>query len=389
MFGMTRYSAAIRLAAFYAAIFAAVGIHIPFWPLWLKDRGLSATEIGLLAAAGYLTRLVATPLVGHWVDHRGDRKRPMLILAVAAALLWLLFPAAHGFPIILIVTVVAIFPFTSLMPVGDSLSMMVVHNHRLDYGQVRLWGSLSFIAAATLMGKALTDWPVTVLPWLMAGLLGLTAVTCAMVPDTRVPPRDEPPPPLRPLLASGVFLLFLATASLNQAGHTVYYAFATICWKTAGLSDWVIGLLWSEGVVAEIILFAVSGKVVARLGPARLLLLAALGGSVRWVILASTFDLAWVAAAQILHAATFGCAHLGAMHFIQRAVPNTLSVRAQGLYAAIAVGLAPGLMMPVAGFLYDGIGPGSFLAMGLLSTGSAVLAWNLTRRWDGGRINRD
>jgi PPP family 3-phenylpropionic acid transporter len=384
---MTRRAAAIRLAAFYAAIFAAVGIHIPFWPLWLKDRGLSPTEIGLLMAAGYLTRLVATPLVGHWVDHRGDRRRPMVILAGAATALWLLFPLAQGFPILLFITVVAVFPFTSLMPVGDSLSMMAVQHHRLDYGQVRLWGSLSFIAAATLMGKALTDWPVSTIPWLVAALLGLTALSCAMLPDIRVPPRgDEPPPPLRPLLVSGTFMLFLATASLNQAAHTVYYTFATITWKADGLSDWVIGLLWSEGVVAEIVLFAVSGRVVARLGPAGLLLAAALGGAVRWLVLALSHDLAWIAAAQLLHAATFGCAHLGAMHFIQRAVPHSLSVRAQGLYAAIAVGLAPGLMTPLSGYLYERVEAGSFLAMAVLSTGSAVLAWRLTRRWGGGRL---
>ena len=100
---MTRGSAAVRLAAFYAAIFAAVGIHIPFWPLWLKDRGLSPTQIGLLVAAGYLTKLVANPVVGHLVDHRGDRKRPMLALALAAGLLWLLFPLAGGFVPILII----------------------------------------------------------------------------------------------------------------------------------------------------------------------------------------------------------------------------------------------------------------------------------------------
>ncbi|TAN62419.1 MAG: MFS transporter, partial [Magnetospirillum sp.] len=226
---MTRRSAAVRLAAFYAAIFAAVGIHIPFWPLWLKDRGLSPSEIGLLVAAGYLTRLVANPVVGHLVDHRGDRKRPMLALALAAAVLWLAFPLATGFVPVLIMTVVAIFPFTSLMPVGESLAMMVVHTHRLDYGQVRLWGSLAFIAAATLAGKALADWPVTVLPWLISATLLLTAGSCAILPDTRVPPQTTPPP-VRPLLASAVFLLFLLTASLNQMAHTAYYAFATIHW---------------------------------------------------------------------------------------------------------------------------------------------------------------
>ncbi|MDO8605228.1 MAG: 3-phenylpropionate MFS transporter [Phaeospirillum sp.] len=383
---MTRRSAAVRLAAFYAAIFAAVGIHIPFWPLWLKDRGLSPSEIGLLVAAGYLTKLVANPLVGHLVDHRGDRKRPMVVLALAAGLLWLAFPLTTGFVPILIMTVVAIFPFSSLMPVGESLAMMVVHTHRLDYGQVRLWGSLAFIAAATLVGKTLSGWPVSILPWLIAATLLLTAASCATLPDAKIPPQDSPPPPVRPLLVNGVFLLFLLTASLNQAGHTVYYAFATIHWNAAGLSDTVIGLLWSEGVVAEVLLFAFSGRVVARFGPVRLLLAAALGGAVRWAILGVTADMAWVAVAQFLHATTFGCAHLGAMHFILRAVPHSLSARAQGVYAAIAVGLAPGLMTPWSGYLYERLGGGSFLAMAGLSAASAVLAWRLNRSWAGERL---
>jgi len=380
---MTRRSAAVRLAGFYAAIFAAVGILIPFWPLWLKSRGMGPAEIGLLMAATSLPRLVANPVVGHWVDHRGDRKTPMLLLALAAALLWLLFPLATGFVPILIITVVAIFPYTSLMPVGESLAMMVVHTHGLDYGRVRLWGSLAFIATAVLVGRLLADWPVSVLPWLIAAMLLLTAASCTTLPDARVAIHESPPPPVRPLLRNGIFLLFLLTTALNQAAHTVYYAFATIHWKAAGLSDAAIGVLWSEGVVAEILLFSVSSRVVARFGPTGLLLAAALGGVLRWAILGTTAHMAWIIGAQLLHAATFGCAHLGAMHFILRATPHSLSVRAQGVYAAIAIGLIPGLMTPLSGILYEHLGGGSFLTMAGLSAASAVLAWRLNRIWNG------
>ncbi|TAN73706.1 MAG: 3-phenylpropionate MFS transporter, partial [Magnetospirillum sp.] len=127
-------------------------------------------------------------------------------------------------------------------------------------------------------------------------------------------------------------------------------------------------------------------RVVARFGPAWLLLAAGLGGTLRWAILGISADMAWVAATQILHAATFGCAHLGAMHFILRSVPHSLSARAQGVYAAIAFGLAPGLMMPLSGYLYEHLGGGSFLAMAGLSATSATLAWRLIRRWNGGRL---
>lgn len=378
---MTPRSASLRLGAYYAALFVAVGIHIPFWPLWLQDRGLSASDIGWVAAAGYLTRILASPVIGHLADHGGERRRLMIRLAVAAGLVWLLFPLAGGFWPVLVLSVIATFPFAGLLPLGDTLAMMVVGRHGLDYGRARLWGSLAFIAAATLLGKALESWPITALPWLMSAALLLTAASCMGLPDLKVPRHDGKPPSLRPVLLNPLFLLFVGSTALNQMAHTVYYAFASIHWKAAGLSDMAIGLLWSEGVVAEIVLFAASNRVVARFGPAALLLAAAMGGVVRWLVLGSTASIPLVALAQLLHAATFGCAHLGAIHFIARAVPQGLSARTQGIFAAIAVGLAPGLITPFSGRLYESLGGGSFLAMAGLSALSALLAWALMRRW--------
>lgn len=382
---MTPRSASLRLGGYYAALFVAVGIHIPYWPLWLQSRGLSASEIGLVAAAGYLTRILASPSVGHLADHGGERRGLIIRLALATAALWLLFPLAGewGFPAILLLSVAATFPFAGLIPLGDTLAMMVVGRHGLDYGRARLWGSLAFICAAALLGRGLESWSISVLPWLMAAALLLTAAASRALPDLKVPRSGAKPPSLRPVLTHPLFLLFLGAGALNQMAHTVYYAFATIHWKAAGLSDMVIGLLWSEGVVAEIALFAVSNRVVARFGPGALLVAAAAGGALRWLVLGATTALVPVALAQLLHAATFGCAHLGAIHFLARAVPPGLSARTQGMFAAIAIGLAPGLVTPFSGRLYETAGGGAFLAMAGLSALSALLAWMLARRWNG------
>jgi len=380
---MTPRSASLRLGGYYAALFVAIGVYLPYWPLWLQDRGLSASEIGLVAAAGYLTRILASPVIGHLADHGGERRRLMIRLGLATMALWLLFPLAGGFTPILLLSVAATFPFAGMIPLGDTLAMMVVNRHGLDYGRARLWGSLAFIAAATLLGRALEFWPVSVLPWLMAAALLLTAGTCLALPDIKVPSSHGKPPSLRPVLTHPLFLLFVGAGALNQMAHTVYYAFATIHWRAAGLSDMVIGLLWSEGVVAEIALFAVSNRVVARFGPGALLVAAAAAGAVRWLVLGTTTALGPVALAQLLHAATFGCAHLGAIHFLARAVPPGLSARTQGMFAAIAIGLAPGLVTPFSGHLYERLGGGAFLAMAGLSALSALLAWMLMRRWNG------
>jgi PPP family 3-phenylpropionic acid transporter len=376
---MTPRGAAFRLAAYYSALFAAVGIHLPFWPLWLKDHGLTPSQIGWIAATTYLVKSVINPAVGHLVDRRGERRRPMLWLAVAATVTWLGFAFVSDFVPILLLTMLAMGLWSGIMPVGEALALMTTQRHGIDYGRVRLWGSAAFIATAVGCGRLLVGVPSDILVWLIAGTMAATALACAALPDTRVPlAAGAKAPPLKPLVASVGFLLFLAAGSLNSAAHTVYYAFSTIHWKAAGISDDTIGLLWSEGVIAEIVLFALSGRVARRCGPAGLLVLAALGGVLRWTALGLTTSVPLLASVQVLHAATFGCAHLGAMHFL-RSVPAGLAARAQGIYAAIAMGVVPGLMSPLTGRLYEALGGHAFLVMAALSALMALAAVRLAR----------
>lgn len=377
---MTPRGAALRLGAYYGALFMAVGVQLPFWPLWLKDHGLGPAEIGLILAATYLVKSVVNPLIGHLVDKSGERRRPMLWLALGATIAWTGFSLVDGFWPILVLTIVALGFFSGIMPVGEALALMTTQRMGLDYGRVRLWGSASFIVIAILGGKLLVGHSTDILVWLITATLALTALTCAALPDIRVPVtahgRGQP---LRPLATSLPFLLLLAAGSLNSAAHTVYYAFSTIHWKAAGISDDTIGLLWSEGVVAEILLFAISARVARRLGAPGLLLVGALGGMLRWTILGLTTDLPLLAAAQVLHAATFACAHLGAMYAL-RAVPPGLAARAQGLYAAVAAGVVPGLMSPITGQLYEHLNGHAFLVMAGLSALMALAAGALLKQ---------
>jgi PPP family 3-phenylpropionic acid transporter len=86
---------AARLALFYGAYFAAVGIHLPFWPVWLEWRGLDAVEIGYVLAAGYWPRIATNLLVPAVSDRLGERRRPMIVLT-AVTLAGLLLFALRG-----------------------------------------------------------------------------------------------------------------------------------------------------------------------------------------------------------------------------------------------------------------------------------------------------
>lgn len=379
-----RRQVALRLSLFYAAEFTVIGVQLPFWPLYLKSKGLSLTEIGLLVAASYFVKIFTNPLVGHVVDRRGERRRTMLVLSAAAVLFTLLFLPARGFWPLLAVTVTAYAGFTALMPLGDSLTMQNTLAHGLDYGRIRLWGSLAFIATATVGGSLLVDAPRTAI---LAACIAGQAATCLAVrglPETpRGKSRDGAHPPLRLLLSGKNFLLFLATTSMIQVSHMIYYGFATLHWQAAGLPGWIIGGLWAEGVVAEVVLFACGNRLIARFGPVRLILFGALAGILRWTVLGLTTEPWLLASVQVLHAFTFAATHLGAMYFINRGIPAGLSGRAQGIYASVANGVVPGTAMLASGALYQNFGGLSFLGMSIVAGGGMLLALRLKARQPG------
>jgi PPP family 3-phenylpropionic acid transporter len=216
--------------------------------------------------------------------------------------------------------------------------------------------------------------------FLCLGALGLTVLAALALPGRRDPPRKAARSSPFALLRNRRFLLFLGAASLLQASHAAYYGFSALHWQAAGLSEVTIGWLWAEGVIAEVLLFAFSGAVLARTGPAALLTLAAGAGMLRWTVLAASTDLSFLIAVQALHGLTFGAAHLGAMHFVARAAPPGLTATAQSLYSAVSGGIAMGLAMLLAGALYEAAAGRAFLAMAVLSAGGLVLALLLQRR---------
>ncbi|VFT68082.1 putative 3-phenylpropionate permease [Escherichia coli] len=95
-----------------------------------------------------------------------------------------------------------------------------------------------------------------------------------------------------------------------------YYGFSAIYWQAAGYSASAVGYLWSLGVVAEVIIFALSNKLFRRCSARDMLLISAICGVVRWGIMGATTALPWLIVVQILHCGTFTVCHLAAMRYI-------------------------------------------------------------------------
>ena len=373
----------LRLSPFYAAYFLVIGIQLPFWPLWLESRGLTAAEIGMVLSVSLWVRIVTIPVAGVVVDRTGNRRAALIALSESSLAASLMYPPIEGFWPILLVTVLVSACFSPVMNLGDNLTLLIARANRLDYGRMRLWGSISFIAAAGLGGVVATRNGAEAVLYLLIGGMALTAGSSCLLP--KPPPKHESAGPagrgrVAVLMGDPAFLLFLGSAAAIQSSHAVYYAFGTLHWRGLGHSEAVIGWLWAEGVIAEILLFAFGSALGTRLSPARLLMVAGAGALVRWTGTAMAETVPALALLQILHALTFGAAHLAAMQYIARAIPIDRSATAQALYGALATGMCTALAMMLAGAAYDRLGAGAYLTMAVMGLVGAGLALLLTAR---------
>ena len=167
------------------------------------------------------------------------------------------------------------------------------------------------------------------------------------------------------------FLAVAAAASLIQASHAVFYGFSALDWRASGLDGAAIAALWALGVAAEIVLFAISGRL--PIAPTTLLLLGAGGAVVRWGAMAFDPPAILLPPLQCLHALSFGASHLGALGFIARTTPPKLGATAQG-YLAVALGLVMAASMALAGVLYARWGGLAYGAMAVLAAAGGIFA---------------
>jgi PPP family 3-phenylpropionic acid transporter len=186
------------------------------------------------------------------------------------------------------------------------------------------------------------------------------------------------------LLCSSKFWLLLIASGAIQSAHAVYYVFGSIHWKAIDISPTVIGFLWAVGVVAEIVLFIYAGRLGLRFGAVQFILIGGAAAMLRWLFTAFDPPLAALFALQCLHGLTFGATHFGAMQFLRQAVPQKVSLTAQGIYAAVTGGIMMGLMQLAAGPLYSKLHGHAYLVMVALGAIGVVAALFLMRRWKDG-----
>ncbi|MBX2805157.1 MAG: MFS transporter [Hyphomicrobiales bacterium] len=389
-----------RLSSFYFASFLIPGCYLAYLPLWLNSKGLSDLQISIIYAAPIFLRSACTPLLTFLADRSGKPLRFLVICTWCAMASVALLPLTHGFYTIFFVILLFTVFWMSVIPLTDAAALAGARLYDADYGRMRLWGSISFIIMAVAGGAAIDLWgPETALWLLVSSSAAIVFVAQWLPQDAQFESASGPnaTPRIRaPLRVSDLMMLvrrpalwiFIAATGAINAAHAVFYIFGSLHWTKSGISPSSVGALWAIGVIAEVVLFAYGKRVTRLTGTVQLIVIAGLASVLRWTTTAFDPPLALLFLVQAMHGLTFGAMHLGAMHFLQKAVPPSLSASAQGLYAAMTAGAAMGLASLAAGPLYRNFGGEAFLAMAVLSGAGTLAAIMLLKQWDGELITR-
>lgn len=381
-----RQNFAIRVGLFYGALFVFYGMHTPFLPVWLSWRQLSAGEISTIIAAPLFLRVFVSPSIAMAADWSGAHRKYLLVLAWLSLLIVLLLAASQSFWTILLFATLLMLCNSTIMPLIETIAVHGVRHRGLDYGRMRLWGSLTFVVANFAGGICMNAYGGGAGVWLIALGCALTVMAGHILPHDQhqetVETREQPfwrSSALRELMAQREFRLFLFASGLVMSAHATFFTFGILLWEKQGLSASWSGALWAIGVFAEVTLFSISGRAVRQIGAARLIVLGAAASIIRWSVMALSPPLAVLISLQILHGATYGASHIGAIHFIHETVARDRQGTAQALYATIASGVALGGATLLAGWLYSNAGALSYLGMVGLSVASLIAAVILVR----------
>ena len=226
---------ALRLSLFFVGLFVALGIQMPFLPVWLAAKGLDANAIGTVLAAPLLLRIFAVPLVTGIAD-RTDALRGVLIATAAAATAgYALLGFASDFWTILVVVALASAALTSVFPLADAYALTGLIGRSHQYGSIRLWGSGAFIVGSLGVGLLADRLPATDLIWPMAvGFLGMLVLAVCLQPLHSPTTARVSRGAAIAFLRSPAFVAVAAATSLIQASHAVYYGFSTLDWSAVG-----------------------------------------------------------------------------------------------------------------------------------------------------------
>ena len=368
-----------RLSGYYFFYFAFIGAFSPYFGLYLQSLSFSAWDIGLLMSQMQLMRLCAPYLWGVLADRLAQRVSVVRLAAVLSLIGFSAFFVVKSFPAMLVAMALLAFFWSGALPLVETVTFDHLRDQPGRYSRIRLWGSVGFIVAVMGTGALLDGLPLPSLLWVIAGTLIGILIYALGVPEAPSHASTDEHLPVGDIVRQTRVRALFAACFMMSAAHGALYVFYSIHLADHQYGKFLVGCLWSLGVLAEIIVFFFMNHLLRQFGLRAILLLSFAAATVRFLMIGWGVDwLLVIVLAQLLHGLTFGAYHAAAIAAVNRWFPGRCQARGQALYSSVsfgAGGLVGGLL---SGWTWERLGAAPTYA---LSSAFALVGLLFVAQW--------
>ncbi|MCG3087338.1 MFS transporter [Sporosarcina cyprini] len=343
----------------FFCFFITWGVFLPYWTGWLTHaKGLTVPQASLIMSFGLIARGLSTLVAFPYLSGKFSSKALLHGAGIGTLIAILFYIPSSSFSSLLIVTLAFQFLYPAMMPALDSAAGLLVQSNQLrDYGKSRQWGSIGFILAGIILSIFTAMLGDHVILWaFLLGIVVFVSLGFLRAPDilaTKPPVDLEQKGGILKLFRIKHFGLVLSTVILLQAAHASYYNYGYLFLQEIHAPKYLIGVIINISVLAEIIFFANADRRFNKFSVGSLLAIAALGSTLRWILLFAFPNVIVFSIAQTLHAFSFAMAHYAFMKYLIKHISPVQIPKAQGVYSALALSWSTAIFTIFGGFLYE------------------------------------
>jgi PPP family 3-phenylpropionic acid transporter len=383
----------LRTTAFYFAQFMTAGASAVYAGIWFTEKGLSSSEIGIINAVPVLVMLVLNLVVGRIADRADDWRQVIVIGALISGVASLGLFFATGFWGILLVWAAMLIPVQAIGPVADAATLRMTRRNGTDYGFIRAWGTVGYMAVIFVTGYLVATFGGgAFVPWLAAVAL-LRAALSLPLPRFRAPREERA---LAPVAAGAAhllevmkpwFLLPLVGWAMVFGTHLILNAFQGLLWKQQGIPESVIGPLIALGAFSEAAMMFAFRRLSGRFKARHLILLSAGVSVLRWLVMGFSPPVPVLVGLQLLHSITFALGFMGCVNFIANWTSEDIAAEAQSFFTVLQQAMSV-IALVGFGWLVSVIGAHAYFVAAVFALIGAVLIWSSLRMMAGGKAEQ-
>ena len=350
------------LSTNYFLQFLVTGTFLPFWMVYLTSvKNLSVLEASSIFSMLYIARVIS----GIFLSPYLIKKYNIDITLKLSVGIGLILAVSYGFTNEKIVLGLITFLFGMIYfmvnPLVEGLASLFLREENIDYGKARTYGSLGFTVIGIFIGGILSYVGNGALYYILIILIGIFFIFM-FLPQPKLVKNinlDDSSSHSNENLYAWVLkdknaILLIITIFLYQLSHTAYNNYNALYLESMNISaKWLSGVILNVSVIAEIIFFIFSKRLVKRIKPKNLLIFAGVGAVIRWSALAMFKNIYIFTVMQTFHAITFAVAHIAFILILNKDYNNKEIIDMQNLYTAICFQLSMAIGLYIMGAIWD------------------------------------